>query len=52
MPKHKLEKYGTYITPETKKALKRFALEKNVPAYRVIQDALKKCIPEKYWTDK
>lgn len=45
----KRKKYSTYLTAEAKQAVKNFAHDKKVAANRVIEAALKKCIPEKYW---
>lgn len=46
---NKKQKYTTYFAKDTLMALKRFAVEKQIPIYAVIEAALKKCIPEKYW---
>jgi hypothetical protein len=42
-------KYTTYLTREAVKALKRFAVEKEINDYEVIEAALRRAIPEKYW---
>lgn len=42
----------TYLEPDTWKATRRLAFEREVPIYQVIESALKKCIPEKYWPEK
>jgi hypothetical protein len=42
-------KYTTYLTREAVKALKRIAVEKEINDYEVIEAALRRAIPEKYW---
>lgn len=42
------KKYSTYLTAETIQAVKNFAHGKGVSANYVIEEAIKKCIPERY----
>ncbi len=46
---NKMQKNTTYFAKDTLMALSRFAVEKQSPIYSVIEAALKKCIPKKYW---
>lgn len=46
MPKLKVT---TYIDPEVWKAAKRLAVEKNVPVAKVVEQALSRAIPDKYF---
>jgi len=43
------KKYSTYLTAETIEAVKNFAHAKKVPARHVIEQALLRCIPERYF---
>lgn len=45
-------KYTTYLTPETAKALKRFAVERGYKECTIVEAALKKNIPERYFEDR
>jgi hypothetical protein len=40
---------STYLTPHTIQALRLFAFEKDTPICAVIEAALKKCIPARYF---
>ena len=40
---------STYLTPQTIRALRLFAFEKERPLCAVIEAALKKCIPARYF---
>ena len=46
---NKRQRYTTYFDRDTLMALRRFSTEKRLPIYSVIEAALKKCIPKKYW---
>jgi len=43
------KKYSTYLTAETIQAVKNFAHGKGVSANYVIEAAIKKCIPERFF---
>ncbi len=43
---------STYLTPHTIRALRLFAFERETPIYAVIEAALKKCIPDRYFEGK
>ncbi|MGI5927013.1 MAG: hypothetical protein ACOX8A_07520 [Thermacetogeniaceae bacterium] len=43
---------STYLTPQTIRALRLFAFEKERPLCAVIEAALKKCIPDRYFEGK
>lgn len=45
----RLVKFATYLTPQAAKALRRFAVDQGYPVYQVVEAALKKCIPKKYF---
>ena len=42
-------RFSTYLTPHTIRALRLFAFERETPIYSVIEAALKKCIPARYF---
>lgn len=42
-------KFSSYLSPCTAKALRRFAVEREYPVYRVLEAALRKCIPDEYF---
>ena len=44
-------KYNTYIPNDVVQALKNLAHKKRVSACYVIESAIRKCIPEKYFHD-
>ena len=45
----KPRRFTTYLFDDTRKALKRFAVEKELSEYEVIEAALRKCIAAKYY---
>ena len=45
-------KYSTYIACDVVQAVKNFAHIKGVSANYVIEAALRKCLPEKYYPEK
>lgn len=45
--KEKPQKFSTYMSASTRLALKRFAVEKGVYEYEIIDAALRKCLPKK-----
>lgn len=46
----KPKKFGTYLTATTAKAVRRFAVEREYRVCHVIEAALKKCLPKKYFS--
>ena len=45
----KPRRFTTYLFDDTRKALKRFAVEKELSEYEVIEAALRKCVPGKFF---
>lgn len=44
-------KYSTYLPPDVIAAIKRLAVQKRVPANFVIESAIRKVMPERYFKD-
>ncbi len=42
-------KFATYLTPRVVKALRRFSVDQGYCIYQVVEAALKKCLPQKYY---
>jgi len=45
----KIKKYSTYLPIDVIRAIKKIAHAKDVSANHVIEAAIKKCIPERYF---
>ncbi len=45
-------KYSTYISIDILRAVKNLAHTKGVTANQVVEAALRKCLPEKYYPEK